>query len=137
MARRMTLLSTGATLTVILFLSFFDNFTQIPMIAPYAASLGAGAIMTGWIVSIYSVANTLGNIAAGVVLDKFGRRIPLAIGLVWTGAGVFLYGVVDSPAGLLGARAFHGLGGSILVPAIFAMTADTTSSDQRSRGMAR
>lgn len=137
MARRMTLLSTGATLTVILFLSFFDNFTQIPMIAPYAASLGAGAIMTGWIVSIYSVANTVGNIAAGVVLDKFGRRIPLAIGLVWAGAGVFLYGVVDSPAGLLGARAFHGLGGSILVPAIFAMTADTTSSDQRSRGMAR
>ena len=37
--------------------------------------------MTGWIVSIYSVTNTLGNIAAGVVLDKFGRRIPLAIGL--------------------------------------------------------
>ena len=79
MAKRFALLSTSATLTLILFMSFFDNFTQIPMIAPYAASLGAGAIMTGWIVSIYSVANTVGNIAAGVVLDKFGRRIPLAI----------------------------------------------------------
>lgn len=136
MARRLAL-STGATLTILLFISFFDNFTQIPMIAPYAASLGAGAVMTGWIVGIYSLTNTLGNIAAGVVLDKFGRRIPMAIGLVWAGAGVLLYGAVDTPMGLLGARAFHGLGASILVPAIFAMTADTTSSGQRSRGMAR
>ena len=92
MAKRFALLSTSGTLTLILFMSFFDNFTQIPMIAPYAASLGAGALMTGWIVSIYSVTNTLGNIAAGVVLDKCGRRLPLLVGLVWAGLAVFLYG---------------------------------------------
>lgn len=131
------LLSIGATLGVLLFISFFDNFTQIPMIAPYAASLGASAVMTGWIVGIYSVTNTLGNIGAGIILDKFGRRVPLAIGLLWAGLGVFLYGFARTPLELMGARAFHGLGGSILVPAIFAMTADTTPSGQQGRGMAR
>ena len=102
MAKRFALLSTSGTLTLILFMSFFDNFTQIPMIAPYAASLGAGALMTGWIVSIYSVTNTLGNIAAGVVLDKFGRRLPLVVGLLWAGLAVFLYGAAGTPRGALG-----------------------------------
>lgn len=137
MAKRFALLSTSGTLTLILFMSFFDNFTQIPMIAPYAASLGAGALMTGWIVSIYSVTNTLGNIAAGVVLDKFGRRLPLVVGLLWAGLAVFLYGAAGTPRELLAIRAFHGLGGSIIVPAIFAMTADASATDQRGRNMAR
>lgn len=137
MSQRAKLLSVGTTLTIILFISFFDTFTQIPMISPYAASLGAGALMAGWIVGIYSLTNSIGNIAAGIVLDKFGRRLPLVIGLVWAGFGVFLYGVAKTPMGLLGARAFHGLGGSILVPAIFAIAADTSESGQTGRLMAR
>ena len=131
------LISTGALLALLLFMSFFDNFTQIPMIAPYASGLGANAVMTGWIVGIYSLTNSLGNIGAGIILDKFGRRIPLAIGLAWAGLGVWLYGFVGTPLGLLGARAFHGLGGSILVPAIFTMAADTLPSGKRGPGMGR
>lgn len=137
MAGRKQLISTGALLALLLFMSFFDNFTQIPMIAPYASGLGANAVMTGWIVGIYSLTNSLGNIGAGIILDKFGRRIPLAIGLAWAGLGVWLYGFVGTPLGLLGARAFHGLGGSILVPAIFTMAADTLPSGKRGQGMGR
>lgn len=130
-------LSTGATLAILLFVAFFDNFTQIPMISPYATSLGASAVMAGWIVGIYSLTNMLGNIGAGWVLDRMGRRVPLAIGLIWAGFGIFLYGVVGTPLGLFGARAFHGLGGSILVPAIFTLAADTLPSDKRGQGMGR
>lgn len=130
-------LSAGATLALLLFVGFFDNFTQIPMISPYAVSLGAGTIMAGWIVGIYSFTNLLGNIGAGVILDRVGRRIPLAIGLAWAGLAVWLYGFVGTPLGLLGARAFHGLGGSVLEPAIFALAADTLPEDKRSQGMGR
>lgn len=137
MPKQARLLSVGTTLTIVLFISFFDNFTQIPMISPYAVSLGAGAVMTGWIVGSYSLTNSIGNVVAGVVLDKWGRRLPLAIGLMWAALGVFLYGVADTPLELLGARAFHGLGGSILVPAILAIAADTSASGQTGRIMAR
>lgn len=134
MARRV---STGMKLAILLFIAFFDNFTQIPMIAPYATSLGAGAVMAGWIVGIYSLTNMLGNIGAGWVLDKMGRRVPLAIGLIWAGFGVWLYGKVGTPLGLFGARAFHGLGGSVLVPAIFTLAADTLPDTKRGEGMGR
>lgn len=137
MSKEARRLSVAATLTVILFIAFFDTFTQIPLISPYAASLGAGAVMTGWIVGIYSLTNSFGNIAAGFVLDKWGRRLPLAIGLAWAGFAVFLYGLARTPEQLLAARAFHGLGGSILTPAIFAIAADTSASGQTNRMMAR
>lgn len=135
MARR---LSVSTVLGILLFIAFFDNFTQIPMISPYATfELGASAVMAGWIVGIYSLTNMLGNVGAGWVLDKMGRRVPLAVGLIWAGLGVWLYGVVGTPLGLLGARAFHGLGGSILVPAIFTLAADLLSEDNRGAGMGR
>lgn len=136
MARRWRL-SAGTALALLLFMGFFDNFTQIPMISPYAVSLGASAVMAGWIVGIYSLTNMVGNVGAGVVLDRMGRRVPLAIGLAWAGLGLWLYGVVGTPWGLLLARAFHGLGGSILVPAIFTLAADTLPEEERSQGMAR
>src|SRR5690606_6293960 len=101
MSKEARRLSVAATLTVILFIAFFDTFTQIPLISPYAASLGAGAVMTGWIVGIYSLTNSFGNIAAGFVLDKGGRRLPLAIGLAWTGFAAFLYGPARTPVQLL------------------------------------
>lgn len=136
MARRMRI-SAEAKLGILLFIAFFDNFTQIPMVAPYATSLGATVVMAGWIVAIYSVTNMLGNVAAGLVLDTMGRRTPLAVGLFWAGLGVWLYGKVGTPIGLLGARAFHGLGGSIVVPAVFTLAADILPSSDRGRGMGR
>lgn len=130
-------LSAGTTLALLLFAGFFDSFTQIPMISPYAVSLGAGTIMAGWIVGIYSFTNMVGNIGAGVILDRMGRRIPLVIGMAWAGFAIWLYGIAATPLGLFGARAFHGLGGSILVPAIFTLAADTLPEHKRSQGMGR
>ena len=76
-------ISAGVTLAILLFIAFFDNFTMIPMISPYAASLGSGTILAGWIVSVFSVANMAGNVGAGWILDRFGRRkvILAAVGL--------------------------------------------------------
>lgn len=137
MSGRTRFLSMTTTLAVLLFLAFVDNFTQVPMIAPYATDLGATTVMAGWIVSIYSLTNLIGNIGAGWILDTFGRRVPLAVGLAWAGFGLWTYGFVGTPLGLLGARAFHGLGGSVLVPAIFTLAADTIPATQRTKGMAR
>lgn len=130
-------LSAGATLAILLFIAFFDNFTMIPMVSTYAVGLGSGAVMAGWIVAVFSVANMLGNVGAGWILDRWGRRLPLVIALVWAGIGVWLYGLAGSPLELMAARAFHGLGGAVVVPAIFTMAADTAAPERRSAVMGR
>lgn len=130
-------ISAGVTLAILLFIAFFDNFTMIPMISPYAASLGSGTILAGWIVSVFSVANMAGNVGAGWILDRFGRRNPLAVAMLWAGLGVWLYGVATTPLGLMAARAFHGLGGAVVVPAIYTLAADLSPADKRSAVMGR
>lgn len=124
-------------LSCLLFIAFVDNFVQLPIMAPLARSLGAGATLSGLIVGMYSVTNLWGGVVAGVVLDRWGRRLPLAVGLLWAGLGVLLYGYVSTPVALLWARAFHGLGGSILVPAVFTIAADTLPQEGRARGIGR
>lgn len=130
-------ISAGFTLAILLFIAFFDNFTMIPMISPYAASLGSGTIVAGWIVSMFSIANMAGNIGAGWILDRFGRRMPLVIAMIWAGFGVWMYGIVTTPLGLMGARAFHGMGGAVVVPAIYTLAADLAPEDKRSAMMGR
>lgn len=130
-------ISAGLTLAILLFIAFFDNFTMIPMVSPYAASLGSGTVVAGWIVSMFSIANMAGNIGAGWILDRFGRRMPLVVAMIWAGFGVWLYGIVTTPLGLMGARAFHGLGGAVVVPGIYTLAADLAPEDKRSAMMGR
>lgn len=127
----------GAVLAILLFFSFFDNFAQMPLVAPYAAALGADPVWIGMIVASYSLTNLLGNLGAGYVLDRWGRKIPLALGMIWAGTSVLLYAVVATPWQLLVVRGLHGLGGAVTVPAIFTMAGDRYSGRGTARSMGR
>lgn len=50
---------------LIIFFSFFDLFTQLPVMSTYAESLGASAFITGLAVGMYSLSNTFGNVISG------------------------------------------------------------------------
>src|SRR5690606_13673327 len=54
----------------IIFFTFIDLFTQLPVMSTYAQSLGATVTVAGFIVGIYSLSNTGGNILAGILTDK-------------------------------------------------------------------
>lgn len=108
----------------IVFVAFFDNFAQLPVISPYSAALGADPVMVGAIVGAYSVSNLAGNVAAGLLLDRIGRRGPLLLGFLLAAAGLALYPLAATPGQLLSVRLLHGLGGGFLVPAAFTLIAD-------------
>ncbi|CAM5196732.1 hypothetical protein LSPH26S_02068 [Lysinibacillus sphaericus] len=57
---------------LIIFFSFFDLFTQLPVMSTYAESLGASAFLTGLAVGMYSLSNTFGNIISGFLTDRKG-----------------------------------------------------------------
>ena len=115
--------------------AFLDLFVQIPTIAPYANELGASQAFGSFVFAAYFPTNLFGNLAAGFVLDKWGRRVPIIIGLAIAIAAVFSYSVVQTPEQMIVVRAIHGIGAAVLAPGAFAMIGDRAPSDRRGRAM--
>ena len=103
--------------------------------APHARNLGASAALVGIVVAAYSITNLFGNLGAGFVLDRWGRRGPIVLGLAITALAVLSYAFVQSPEQLLVARAIHGIGAAALTPGAFSIIGDWVASDQRGRAM--
>ena len=114
---------------------FLDLFVQFPTIAPFAEGLGASAALVGIIVAAYSVTNLFGNLGAGFVLDRWGRRLPIVVGLAITIVAVFSYSLVQTSEQLIAVRAIHGIGAAVLAPGAFSMIGDRAPSDRWGRTM--
>ena len=124
------------TIRAVALVAFMDLFMQLPVIATYSRSLGAAAAMIGMTVGMYSATNLLGNLGAGVLLDRMDRKRLVIVGMVLTAASLYAYTLVDTPVQLLVLRAFHGLFAGVLAPGAFAMLGDRTRSQRvRSMGM--
>lgn len=121
---------------IIIFFSFFDLFSQLPIMSPYAESLGATPFITGLVVGMYSLSNTIGNIISGILTDKKGPFYLLIIGLFATSLSLFLYQFASDPIGLLVIRFLHGLAAGLIVPAAFTYSANKTSKEKRGKGVA-
>jgi len=122
-------------LRLLVFASFFDLFVQYPIAAPYAVALGASPSLAGAIVAAYSVTNLLGNVAAGVALDRFGRLPLLIAGTLGTAVVVAAYALARTPGQLLSLRLHHGMTVAALAPGTFALSGDLTPAERRARAM--
>lgn len=123
-------------LYVIIVIAFLDTFVQLPIIAPFAQSLGANSLMIGLIIGTYSLANMGGNVIAGLWIDKFGRKKILVTGLLFVSVCLVAYALVNTPLQLLAIRTIHGIGGGLLVPAAFAFLGDHAKKRTRGKTMA-
>ena len=124
------------TIRAVALVAFMDLFMQLPVVATYARSLGAPAAMIGATVGMYSATNLLGNLGAGVLLDRMDRKRLVIIGMILTAASLYAYSFVETPAQLLVLRAAHGLFAGVLAPGAFAMLGDRTRGQRvRSMGM--
>jgi MFS transporter, DHA1 family, multidrug resistance protein len=96
--------------------SFFDIHAQLPILALFAAAVGADPFWIGAIVGIYSVFNIIGNGLSGMAIDRWGWRKPLLFGLILVNLALYGYQLVDSTFSLLLIRGFNGFAGGILIP---------------------
>ena len=115
--------------------AFFDLFVQFPTIAPYSEQLGASASIVGFIVAAYSLTNLFGNLGAGFVLDRWGRRTPMIIGMAITIVAVLSYSLVQTPGQMIVARAIHGIGAAVLAPGAFSIVGDKAASGRWGQAM--
>ncbi|OMP68412.1 MFS transporter [Domibacillus epiphyticus] len=121
---------------IIVFFSFFDLFTQLPIMSPFAESLGAAPFLTGFIVGMYSFSNTIGNILSGFITDRKGPFIVLVSGLFAASISLFLYNAADNAWVLLVIRFVHGLMAGFITPAAFTYLANATANEKKGKGAA-
>ncbi|MHA6483185.1 MFS transporter [Paenibacillus sp. strain BS8-2] len=120
----------------IVFFSFFDLFAQLPVMSTFATSVGASAFVAGFVIGLYSLSNTIGNIVSGILTDKVGPFRILMFGLLLSSAALLLYHIVDSPVLLIAVRILHGFVAGLIVPAAFTYSANTTAGDQQGKKVA-
>lgn len=108
----------------IIIVTFIDTFIQLPVMTPYAISLGATETMAGLIIAVYSALNVVGNIAGGYAVDRYGRKPVLVIGTVLSAAVLLFYPLVQDAGQLLLVRAVHGVVSGLLIPCVFAIAGD-------------
>lgn len=121
---------------LIIFFSFFDLFTQLPVISTFAESVGASAFIAGIAVGMYSFSNTIGNILSGFWTDRKGPFYVLITGLITTSLSLFMYYLIQEPILLLIVRFLHGLAAGFIVPAAFTFLANSTEKEKRGKGSA-
>lgn len=121
---------------LIIFFAFFDLFAQLPIISPFAVSLGAGPFLAGLAVGMYSLSNTFGNVISGIFSDRKGPFVILLVGLISTSAALFVYGLAEGPYSLLAIRFLHGLAAGLTVPAAFTYLANRTDHSRRGKNAA-
>jgi len=122
-------------ISVVTFLGFLDTHMLIPVMALYAAELGASIGIIGLIIGLYSITNTPANILFGRLIDRVGYKVPLIAGLIGDALSMFLYSVCRLPIHLTLVRALHGTSGGLVGPATMSITADYSRRAQKGRAM--
>ncbi|MBU9714829.1 MFS transporter [Evansella tamaricis] len=120
----------------LIIVAFLDTFIQLPVISPYAQSLGASSILTGMIIAVYSLANMIGNGISGHWIDRYGRKKILCYGMLFVSITLFLYPLAQTGWALFFTRLLHGLAGGALIPAAFAYLGDIAPKNRRGKSMA-
>ena len=92
MARRMTASVLAATM-----FGTIDSNALVPIIALYARAIGADLVQTGIIVGLFSLVHAPANLVFGRIADRFGRKLPLQVGLLWDAVSLFLYSLAPTP----------------------------------------
>ncbi|GAA0456721.1 MFS transporter [Alkalibacillus silvisoli] len=120
----------------IVVVAFLDTFIQLPIITPYALSLGASEVLTGFIVAIYSLSNVIGNVIGGHFVDRVGRKRILIIGMFLVSVVLMTYPLAQTGEQLFIIRFLHGIAGGVLVPSAFALIGDRSKRKGNQNSMA-
>lgn len=122
---------------ILTFIAFVDTFALLPTMGPYATALGATGLGIGLAIGAYSVTDIIFNVVGGTMIDRAGRRRFALMGFGIITVAMILYPLVNSVGALIGVRLLHGVGGGILIPAVYTLIGDLSRSGARGRAMGR
>ncbi|MFG2194669.1 MFS transporter [Streptomyces sp. NPDC048639] len=127
--------ATLALLSFAMLIVSLDQYIVVVALPDIARDLGYSAQTLQSVISAYAVASAGFLLFGGRAADLLGRRRILATGLALYAGAALVGGLATSPATLLAARAFQGLGGALVFPTTLALI-NTTFVEGRARNRA-
>lgn len=127
----------GAMLLVMLniFLAFTGIGLVVPIMPTYMNELGISGSTVGLLVASFSLAQLLISPFAGRLSDRIGRKKVIVAGLIVFAISELIFGLANVPWLLFVSRLLGGAGAALIMPAVMAYVADTTSFEERAKGM--
>jgi DHA1 family multidrug resistance protein-like MFS transporter len=107
----------------------------IPVLPFLVEAFGASGQELGILMAIYALMQLIFSPMWGEISDRYGRRPVLMIGLFGNGLALLFMGLANSLWVLFAARALAGLLASATMPTSYAYISDSTSEEDRGRGM--
>jgi MFS transporter, FSR family, fosmidomycin resistance protein len=115
-------------------LSHFLQLALAPLFPIMRAELGYSYTELGLLVTVFFIASGVFQTVAGFIVDRFGARPALFVGLGLLSGATILYGVFPNFPALLALSAVAGLGNAVFHPADFSIL--SASIDERRMGRA-
>jgi sugar phosphate permease len=121
----------GAVLMGCYLVAWLDRMA-INMAIPFmSADLSIGADRIGWILSAFFAGYALFQIPGGILADRFGPRLVIAIALAWWSVFTGLTGLATSFSALLVVRFLFGVGEGLFPAAVWKVIGRTFPADRR------
>lgn len=117
--------------------SFLNLFLQVALTPVFARSLSTDLGLVALAVSAYSIANLVGNLFSGLVVDRFNKATVLVSGILLGAGALALCGTATQTGTLVALLMLNGLAFSVVTPAAYALLSRRLSDEQRDQGMAR
>jgi DHA1 family multidrug resistance protein-like MFS transporter len=107
----------------------------IPVIPFYVEGMGAGGAELGLLIASYAFMRLIFGPLWGSLSDRIGRKPVLMIGVVGFAVAMFFFGLATELWMVFAARILSGLLSSATAPTTMAYIGDSTSEEERGRGM--
>lgn len=107
----------------------------VPILPRYAETLGASQTEIGFLFGSYAITLLLATPILGMVSDKFGRRLPMILGLFGLAAATLLFGLANNFWLLVFARMLQGISAAATWTAGLALLADAFPLQERGKAM--
>ena len=107
-----------------------------PVLPLYAKNFGVSATVVGLTLTVFALARLILNVPAGMIADRFGRRILLIGGPILTSIGMFGSGFAGDIWSLLIWRFIAGGGSAFYMSGALIYLIDIAPSDHRARYVA-
>jgi EmrB/QacA subfamily drug resistance transporter len=124
-----------AALTICALVLGLDVTILITAIPTLSAKLNATTDQLQWMSAAYTLSLAGFMLPAGVLGDRFGRRLMLLIGVVTFGISSVIASQMTSANGLIVMRAVMGLSGAIVMPLITSILPVMFAEDERQRAI--
>ncbi|GAM08254.1 putative MFS-type transporter [Geobacter sp. OR-1] len=112
-------------LCLIGFAAFFCSYMRIPVLPLFAAGLGADAAEVGLINGAFMVTAGILSIPAGLLVDRFGRKMPVVGGIMATALSSLLITQCRFPGEMAAVYLLFGAGMAAFAPGMLSLVADT------------